>query len=195
MRNCELMRKTKETDVYLALNLDGKKGGEINTPVGFFNHMLELFRSHSGFDFTVIASGDVQVDFHHITEDIGILFGQAFNNCLKDKKGIARYASIALPMDESLVLASVDISGRPYLAYDVQYPTPAINNFDMQLIEEFLYAFTSNAKITLHIKKISGTNSHHIAEAVFKSLAYVLKKAVSIDKNNIDDIPSTKGVL
>jgi len=195
VRACELERKTNETHIYCYLNLDGDKKGEISTPSGFLNHMLELFKNHSGFDISIKAAGDVDVDFHHTTEDIGIVLGQAFCDCLKDKKGINRYSSIILPMDESLILASLDISGRPFLSYDVDYPVSSINNFDLQLIEEFLSSFTANAKITLHIKKLAGSNAHHIAEAVFKSLAYVLKNAAAIDKDNMNDIPSTKGLL
>jgi len=193
MRKCN--RTTNETEICLSLNLDGNKKGDISTPIGFLNHMLELFKNHSGFDLDIKAKGDIEVDYHHTAEDIGILLGEAFVKCLGEKKGICRYSNIILPMDEALMLAAVDISGRAYFIYDVEFTSYQIGSFDTELIEEFLRAFAMNAKITLHIKKLSGSNAHHVAEAIFKALAYVLKIAVSIDKKNIDDIPSTKGVL
>jgi imidazoleglycerol-phosphate dehydratase len=195
MRKCDLSRATNETDIYLSLDLDGDKCGEISTPIGFLNHMFELFKNHSGFDLNIIAKGDVDVDYHHTAEDIGILLGEVFNKCLGEKKGIRRYSDIILPMDEALILAAVDISGRSYFVYDVEFSSNQIGNFDTELIEEFLRAFVTNAKITLHIKQLSGSNAHHVAEAIFKSLAYVLRNAVSLDKKNINDIPSTKGML
>lgn len=195
MRQSEQVRNTTETQISVSLCLDSRKKGEIITPVGFLTHMLELFQNHSGFEVHIRAQGDIHVDFHHTVEDIGILLGQAFSQALGDKRGICRYADILLPMDEALVLAAVDISGRAYLAYDVSFPSSHTGNFDLELVEEFLYAFVTNAKITLHIQKLAGTNAHHIAEAVFKALARVLRQAVKIDGDNADVIPSTKGVL
>jgi imidazoleglycerol-phosphate dehydratase len=195
MRKYDFNRTTNETDIYLSLNLDGNKNGNISTPIGFLNHMLDLLKNHSGFDLNIKAKGDVDVDDHHTAEDIGILLGEVFNKCLGEKKGINRYSNIILPMDEALILATVDISGRAYFVFDVNFPSHQIGSFDTELIEEFLRAFTMNAKITLHIRQLSGSNAHHIAEAIFKSLAYVLKNAVCINQDKINDIPSTKGVL
>ncbi len=195
MRQSEHTRNTTETQISVFLDLDGQNKGEITTPIGFLTHMLELFQNHSGFELRIQAQGDVHVDFHHTAEDIGILLGEAFYKALGDKRGICRYADIVLPMDEALILAAVDISGRSFLAYDVAFPSPNVGNFDVELVEEFLRAFVMNAKITLHVQKISGTNAHHIAEAIFKALARVLKKAVQIDAKNAEAIPSTKGVL
>ncbi len=195
MRKATITRQTTETDITLTINLDGSAAGSIETPSGFFNHMLALLNKHSGFDLTIKATGDVQVDEHHLIEDIGIALGQALFEALGDKRGIFRYADILLPMDEALILAAVDISGRAYLALDIEIPTEKVGDFDTQLIEEFLRAFTVNAGITLHIRQLAGTNTHHIIEATFKALARVLKAAVAIDARNIDSIPSSKGTL
>lgn len=195
MRKAEIKRDTKETRIELSLNLDGKGEGVIDTGCGFLDHMLTLFAKHARFDLDVKCDGDTYVDYHHSAEDIGICLGDAFKKALGDMKGINRYADITLPMDESLVLCAVDISGRSYLNFDAEIPSQKIGDFDSELIEEFMYAFVRRSEITLHIIKLCGTNSHHIAEAIFKALARVLKQACRIDKEFADEIPSTKGVI
>ena len=195
MRKAEIKRDTKETRIELSLNLDGKGEGVIDTGCGFLDHMLTLFAKHARFDLDVKCDGDTCVDYHHSAEDIGICLGDALKKALGDMKGINRYADITLPMDESLVLCAVDISGRSYLNFDAEIPSQKIGDFDSELIEEFMYAFVRRSEITLHIIKLCGTNSHHIAEAIFKSLARVLKQACRIDKEFADEIPSTKGVI
>ena len=195
MRTAHIKRATKETDIVLSLNLDGKGEGNIDTGCGFLNHMLTLFAKHSGMDLNVSCKGDVEVDYHHTTEDIGICLGEALNEALGDKKGIVRYGYFLLPMDESLVMTAVDLSGRVYLGYDMEIPTEKIGDFDSELIEEFFYGFVRGAKATLHVKQMDGTNSHHIAEAAFKSVGRSLRQAVSIDERFANDMPSTKGVL
>ncbi len=195
MRTVEISRKTAETDIVLKLNLDGSGKSTINSGNGFFDHMLTLFAKHSKFDLELNCNGDVNVDFHHSAEDIGITLGEAFKKALGDMKGITRYADTILPMDEALILSAVDISGRSYLSFNLDIPTEKIGDFDSELIEEFLTAFVRKAEITLHIKQLNGSNSHHIAEGAFKSLAVTLKKAVEIQEKFKDEIPSTKGVL
>ena len=195
MRIAEISRKTAETDVYVKLNLDGKGDCEISTGIGFFDHMLNLFGKHGRFDLVVKCDGDIEVDGHHTTEDIGIALGQAFKEALGDKRGICRYGSTILPMDEALILTAVDISGRPYLRYRMKIPAPMVGDFDTELLREFVIAFAFNAGITLHIRRLDGVNSHHIIEGTFKSLGRTLKKAVAIDEKSKDEIPSTKGVL
>lgn len=195
MRKVELERKTKETDIKLSLDLDGKGNGEINTSCAFFDHMLTLFKSHSGYDLDVYCKGDVEVDYHHTVEDIGIVLGNAFSKALGDKKGIIRYGDIILPMDEALILCAVDISGRSYLKYDVKTLRAKVGDFDTELVKEFLLAFVRSAKITLHISQIFGTNTHHVLEGIFKALARTLKKATSIDESKKDELPSTKGII
>ena len=195
MRNYEIKRTTKETDIFLKLILDGKGVSEIDTGCGFLDHMLTLFASHGGFDLTVKCKGDVQVDDHHTVEDIGICLGKAISEALGDCRGITRYGYFILPMDEALALTSLDISGRSYLAFDCNFPSEKIGSFDTELVNEFFAALARTAGITLHIKKISGNNSHHIAEAAFKATARALKQAVSIDAANANVIPSTKGSL
>ncbi len=195
MRKAEIKRDTKETRIELSLNLDGKGEGVIDTGCGFLDHMLTLFAKHARFDLDVKCDGDTYVDYHHSAEDIGICLGDALKKALGDMKGINRYADITLPMDESLVLCAVDISGRSYLNFDAEIPSQKIGDFDSELIEEFMYAFVRRSEITLHIIKLCGTNSHHIAEAIFKALARVLKQACRIDKEFADEIPSTKGVI
>ena len=195
MRKAEIKRDTKETRIELSLNLDGKGEGVIDTGCGFLDHMLTLFAKHARFDLDVKCDGDTYVDYHHSAEDIGICLGDALKKALGDMKGINRYADITLPMDESLVLCAVDISGRSYLNFDAEIPSQKIGDFDSELIEEFMYAFVRRSEVTLHIIKLCGTNSHHIAEAIFKSLARVLKQACRIDKEFADEIPSTKGVI
>ena len=195
MRCAEIKRQTAETDIALTLNLDGKGKSHIDTGVGFLDHMLTLFSKHSRFDLDVRCLGDVQVDFHHTAEDIGIALGQAFRGALGDKKGITRYADTTLPMDETLILSAVDISGRAYLAYDAECPTAKVGDFDTELSEEFFSAFVREAGITLHIRKLDGRNSHHIIEGIFKSVARTLRKATEIDPKLEGEIPSTKGVI
>ena len=193
MRTYEITRKTAETDIQLSLNLDGTGKSSIDTGCGFLNHMLTLFAAHGKFDLTVKCTGDVEVDDHHSVEDIGICLGQAFQNALGDKRGITRYGSFLLPMDEALILSAVDISGRSCLCYELEIPTEKIGTFDTELVEEFFLAFTRNCPMSLHLKQFSGKNAHHIVEGAFKSVARSLKAAVALDGSN--DIPSTKGVL
>ena len=195
MRTAEINRKTAETDIALSLNLDGKGDSVIDTGCGFLNHMLTLFAKHGRFDLNVTCKGDIDVDYHHTVEDIGICLGQAFEKALGDKKGIIRYGSMVLPMDETLILTAVDISGRGFLSYDLKIPTEKVGDFDTELCEEFFLAFTRNFPISLHIKQLDGKNSHHIIEGTFKSVARSLKQAVKIDAEFADEIPSTKGVL
>ena len=195
MRRKEIIRKTGETDITLQLNLDGKGVSAIHSGCGFLDHMLTLFSKHSGFDLTVDCKGDVEVDFHHTTEDIGIALGRAFYEALGDKKGITRYGDIILPMDETLIMSAVDISGRDYLSINLAIPTEKVGDFDTELCEEFWLAFVREAKITLHINQLAGKNAHHIIEGVFKAVARSLGKATAIDENRAEEIPSTKGVL
>ena len=169
MRTSEISRKTAETDVYIKLNLDGKGECEISTGIGFLDHMLTLLAKHGRFDLVAKCDGDIEVDGHHTTEDIGIALGQAFKEALGDKRGIKRYGSTILPMDEALILTAVDISARPYLRYRMKIPTPMVGDFDTELLREFVIAFAFNAGITLHIRRLDGVNSHHIIEGTFKS--------------------------
>lgn len=195
MRQATIGRVTAETSISLSLTLDGKGESSINSGCGFLDHMLTLFARHGGFDLSLTCKGDTEVDFHHTAEDIGICLGQAFTKALGDKKGICRYGSMLLPMDESLILTAIDLSGRSGLYYSADIPTPKVGNFDTELCEEFWQAFVRNAACTLHIRKVAGTNSHHIIEGIFKSAARSVKAAVAIDEKNADAIPSTKGVL
>ena len=195
MRTAEISRDTKETKIKLKLSLDGSGNSDIDTGIGFMDHMLTLFAKHGRFDLTVKCDGDTYVDDHHSAEDIGICLGQAFREALADKKGICRYGDIILPMDEALILAAVDISGRSYLGYALEIPTEKVGSFDTELVEEFFIAFTSNAGIDLHLRQLAGRNSHHIIEGVFKAAGRALRKAVSIDKEASDEVPSTKGLL
>ena len=195
MRSAEIKRTTAETDIYLSLTLDGEGKSEIDTGCGFLNHMLTLFARHGNFDLTVKCKGDTEVDYHHTAEDIGICLGEAFRSALGDMKGITRYAHTILPMDESLILSAVDISGRSFLAYTADIPTEKVGDFDTELVREFFEAFVRKSDITLHIKRLDGYNSHHIIEGMFKSVARSMKAAVAIDEKNKDKIPSTKGVL
>ena len=194
-RTAEITRKTQETDIILALNLDGRGESTIQSGCGFLDHMLTLFAKHGGFDLTVTCKGDTYVDDHHTVEDIGIVLGQAFQEALGDKRGIERYGSMTLPMDESLILAAVDLSGRSYLGCALDIPTARVGSFDTELVEEFWLAFTRNALCTLHLRKIAGSNSHHIIEGAFKAAARALRAAVAIDPARAGDLPSTKGVL
>ena len=195
MRKGELKRKTAETDIELSLTLDGTGKSSIDTGCGFLDHMLTLFASHGRFDLNVSCKGDTNVDFHHSVEDVGICLGKAFSDAIGDCKGIKRYGNMILPMDESLVLCALDVSGRAYLNYDVSIAAEKIGDFDIELIEEFFYAFVRNSGVTLHIKRLDGRNAHHIAEAAFKAFARALRQAVEIDMQSKDEIPSTKGVL
>ena len=195
MRKAEINRKTKETDISLSLNLDGKGNSNINSGCGFLDHMLTLFAKHARFDLELTCKGDIEVDYHHTAEDIGIALGDAFSKALGDKKGIVRYGNFLLPMDETLIMSAVDISGRSHLSYSADVRAKKVGDFDTELVEEFFEAFVRNAKITLHVIKISGKNSHHILEGIYKSVARSLKAAVAIDKEFEDEIPSTKGVL
>ena len=193
MRTYELTRETAETGISLRLNLDGTGKAQIDTGCGFLNHMLTLFAAHGKFDLTVKCVGDVDVDDHHSVEDIGICLGQAFQAALGDKRGITRYGSFLLPMDEALILSAVDISGRSCLCYELDIPTEKIGTFDTELVEEFFLAFTRNCPMSLHLRSLAGKNAHHIVEGAFKSVARALKAAVALDGSN--EIPSTKGVL
>ena len=195
MRVSKITRKTAETDISLTLDLDGKGANEINSGCGFLDHMLTLFSKHGGFDLTLTCKGDTQVDYHHICEDIGSCLGKAFAEALGDKRGIVRYGDIVLPMDETLVLAAVDISGRGgyYESFDI--PTEKVGDFDTELVCEFFIAFAQNAGMTLHLKKLAGRNSHHIIEGGFKAVARALKAAVAINAADPLSMPSTKGCL
>lgn len=195
MRESEIKRKTAETDISLSLCVDGTGKAEISTGIGFLDHMLTLFARHGRFDLCITCKGDICVDDHHSTEDVGIALGQALRQALGDKKGICRYGDIILPMGEALILASVDISGRGLLCLSAEFRTEKIGTFDTELVEEFFQAFAANAGITLHIRQLDGRNSHHIAEGMFKAVARAMRKAVSIDEAARDEIPSTKGVL
>ena len=195
MRTSEIKRTTAETAISLSLNLDGSGKSDISTGVGFLDHMLTLFARHGRFDLTVKCQGDTDVDDHHSVEDIGIALGQAFAAALGDKRGICRYGSTILPMDESLILTAVDLSGRGYLGYELNIPTEKVGSFDTELVEEFLLGFIRNAACTLHVRQLAGTNSHHIIEGAFKSLGRTLRAAVAIDGEFANEIPSTKGVL
>ena len=193
MRTSDITRNTAETKIQVTLNLDGTGKADIDTGVGFLNHMLTLFAAHGKFDLTVKCAGDVEVDDHHSVEDIGICLGQAFQAALGDKRGITRYGSFLLPMDEALILCAVDISGRSCLCYGLDIPTEKIGTFDTELVEEFFLGFTRNCPMSLHLRQLAGTNSHHIVEGAFKSVGRALKAAVALDGSN--EIPSTKGVL
>ena len=195
MRKAETVRKTGETDITLSLDIDGKGESEISSGVGVLDHMLTLFSRHGRFDLKLKCIGDTYVDDHHSTEDIAIALGSAFRKALGDKRGIKRYGDIILLMDEALVLASVDISGRSYIRFTSNFQTEKIGTFDVELLEDFFTSFAENAGITLHIRQLDGRNSHHIAEAMFKAVARALRKAVEIDERAKDEIPSTKGVL
>lgn len=195
MRTSQIKRKTAETDISLSLNLDGSGKSTVNTGCGFLDHMLTLFARHGRFDLDISCSGDTYVDFHHTAEDIGICLGKAFAEAVGDKKGILRYGSMLLPMDEALILSAADLSGRSLLVYSLSLNTEKVGDFDCELNEEFWMAFARHAECTLHIRQLSGTNSHHIIEACFKSVARSLKEAVSKDNNFPEEIPSTKGVL
>ncbi len=195
MRKSEIVRKTAETDIALTLELDGKGVSKIDSGCGFLDHMLTLFAKHGGFDMSLRCAGDVEVDYHHSAEDIGICLGKAFAEALGDCRGIARYGDIILPMDEALIMCAVDICGRDTLVCRLDIPSQKVGDFDTELVEEFLLAFVRSAKISLHVRQLEGRNSHHIIEGVFKALGRTLGKAVAVDSNRSDEIPSTKGTI
>lgn len=195
MRTASIKRDTRETQISLSLDLDGTGRSQIATGVGFLDHMLELFARHGDFDLTVACHGDTQVDGHHSVEDVGICLGQAFAQALGDKRGICRYGQCLLPMDETLVLIAVDLSGRDYLGWSVALPSPRVGDFDTELAQEFWLAFVRNCPGSLHIRQMAGENTHHILEAVFKGAGRALRMAAAMDENHRDEIPSTKGVL
>ena len=195
MRTSTITRRTAETDIRLSLNLDGTGVGEIDTGCGFLNHMLELFARHGDFDLTVTCHGDTEVDDHHTVEDIGITLGRAFTEALGDKRGIRRYGQFLLPMDETLVLCAVDLSGRDYLGWAVDLPAQKVGTFDTELAKEFWLGFVRSCPCALHVRELAGENTHHILEAVFKGLGRTLAQAVAPDEKHAGEIPSTKGVL
>ena len=195
MRTASIKRDTKETQIELALDLDGTGKGGIATGCGFLDHMLTLFARHGDFDLTVTCHGDIDVDYHHSVEDTGICLGQAFTQALGDKRGITRYGQFLLPMDETLVLCAVDLSGRDYLGWAVGLPTAKVGDFDTELAKEFWLGFVRNCPGSIHIRELAGENTHHILEAVFKGMGRALKEAVAPDAKHLDEIPSTKGTL
>ena len=195
MRTAELARKTAETDIRLTLALDGSGRSEIDSGCGFLDHMLTLFARHGRFDLTLQCDGDTNVDYHHTTEDIGIVLGQAFAQALGDKRGIRRYGSMLLPMDEALILCALDLSGRAHLEYALDIPTEKVGDFDTELTKEFFYGFVRSSAATLHLRQLAGENSHHIIEGAFKAFGRAMKEAVAIDEAYRDEIPSTKGML
>ena len=195
MRTANISRKTAETDIQLTLDLDGGGKSAVDTGCGFLDHMLTLFARHGRFDLTVKCDGDTNVDYHHTTEDIGIVLGQAFAEALGDKRGIRRYGSMLLPMDEALILCALDLSGRAHLEYALEIPTEKVGDFDTELTKEFFYAFVRTSAATLHLLQLSGENSHHIIEGAFKAFGRAMKDAVAIDEAYRDEIPSTKGML
>ena len=194
MRISEIKRKTKETDIVVMLNLDGSGKYRIDTGIGFLDHMLEGFAKHGFFDLDVIVKGDLHVDCHHTIEDTGIVIGQAIKEALGDKKGIKRYGHVILPMDEALILSALDLSGRPYLVFDVNFTTDRVGQFDTDMVNEFFYAISYGAGMNIHIKQMAGSNNHHIMEGVFKSFAKALDEAIQYD-DRITDVLSTKGAL
>ncbi len=194
-RRAEVERKTRETAIRIALSLDGTGSAEISTGIGFLDHMLDLFARHGLFDLRCQASGDLEVDAHHTTEDVGIVLGQAFAEALGDKRGVTRFADARVPMEDSLAAVALDLSGRGLLNYNVQFPAAKVGEFDVELVREFLHAFCANAGVTLHVDLVRGSNTHHVAESIFKGTARALRAAVAIDPRTAGEIPSTKGVL
>jgi imidazoleglycerol-phosphate dehydratase len=193
MRRAEVTRKTSETEIALSVDLDGAGASEISTGVGFLDHMLELLSRHAMIDLKVEAKGDVHVDFHHVTEDVGIALGQAVRKALGDMKGLTRYADVHMPMDETLTRVAIDVSGRPFLVWRTAFPAPKIGAFDSELVREFFQGFSTHAAVTLHVETLYGANAHHIAESCFKGLARCLKAAFALDARAGDRLPSTKG--
>ena len=194
-RTAEVSRTTNETAIAVSVNLDGTGRHEMKTGVGFFDHMLDQLSRHSLIDMTVNAKGDLHIDDHHTVEDTGIALGQALAKALGDRRGVTRYASLDLAMDEALTRAAIDVSGRPFLVWKVEFPTQKVGTFDTELVREFFQAFSQNAGITLHVENMYGANSHHIAETCFKAVARVMRTAVEIDPRQKDAVPSTKGTL
>ena len=195
MRTASIKRKTKETDIEVAVNLDGTGVSKVSTGIGFFDHMLDLLARHSRIDITVKADGDLHVDHHHTTEDVGIALGQALKQALGDMKGITRYADVHVPMDEALTRVALDISGRPFLVFKAEFVRDKVGSFDTELVQEWFQAFATNSGVTLHVATLYGTNDHHIAESCFKGLARALRAAVAIDPRAANEVPSTKGSL
>ena len=195
MRTASVQRKTKETDISVSVDLDGSGRAEIATGIGFLDHMLDLLARHSRIDLAVKAKGDLHIDLHHTTEDVGIVLGQAVKQALGDMRGITRYADVHVPMDETLTRVAIDISGRPVLVFRVEFPRDKIGEFDVDLVREFFQAFATNAGVTLHVETLYGDNSHHVAESCFKGLARALRAAVALDPAAKNEIPSTKGSL
>ena len=195
MRECKISRTTKETDIKLSLELDGTGISEIKTGCGFLDHMLTLFASHGKFNLNIFCEGDTYVDYHHTVEDVGICLGQAFLKALGDKKGINRYGNFILPMDEALILTAIDFSGRSYLNWDMNINSQKVGDFDVELAQEFWLGFSRNSQSTIHFKQLAGTNSHHIIEGAFKSIARSIRQAAKIDVDFKNEIPSTKGLL
>ena len=195
MRNAEIARKTLETDISLRLALDGTGKSQIQTGIGFFDHMLTLFAKHGRFDLELTCNGDIWVDGHHSVEDIGLALGEALRQALGEKRGIVRYGQMLLPMDEALILCAVDLSGRSYLGFDAKFPSQKVGVFDTELVHEFMQAFCQKGQFTLHIKALAGENTHHLIEGMFKALGRALRQAVAIDPDAAEEIPSTKGVL
>lgn len=195
MRRSSIQRNTRETQIQLTLNLDGTGKSDISTGCGFLDHMLELFARHGDMDLSVHCTGDTHIDYHHSVEDVGICLGQAFTEALGDKRGIFRYGQFLLPMDETLVLCACDLAGRDFLGWGVDLPSPVVGSFDTELVKEFWLSFVRNCPASVHIRQMSGENTHHIIEAIFKGMGRTLKMAVSIDEKHKDEIPSTKGML
>ena len=195
MRKAAIKRKTKETDIVVEIDLDGTGVSTISTGIGFFDHMLDLLARHSRIDMNVQAKGDLHIDHHHTTEDVGIALGQAVKQALGDMKGITRYASLHMPMDETLTRVALDISGRPFLVFKAEFARDKVGAFDTELVREWFQAFAINAGITLHVETVYGTNDHHISESCFKGLAHALRQAIAIDPRTAGEVPSTKGTL
>ena len=195
MRSAKVTRATKETDVAVVVNLDGTGASAIETGIGFFDHMLDLLARHSRIDITVKAKGDLHIDHHHTTEDVGIALGQAVKQALGDMKGITRYADVHVPMDEALTRVAIDVSGRPFLVFEAEFVRDKVGTFDTELVQEWFQAFAMNSGVTLHVTTLYGTNDHHIAESCFKGLARALRAAVAIDPRAASEVPSTKGSL
>ncbi|MEO0543217.1 MAG: imidazoleglycerol-phosphate dehydratase HisB [Pseudomonadota bacterium] len=194
-RIAEVTRKTNETAITVSVNLDGSGKRDIQTGIGFFDHMLDQLARHSLIDMTIKAEGDLHIDDHHTVEDVGICLGQAINKALDDRRGVTRYASLDLAMDEALTRAAIDVSGRPFLVWRVDFTAPKIGTFDTELVREFFQAFSQNARITLHVENFYAANAHHIAETCFKAVARVLRTSIEMDPRQSDAIPSTKGTL
>jgi imidazoleglycerol-phosphate dehydratase len=195
MRRATITRKTNETEITVAVGLDGAGAARVATGIGFFDHMLEQVARHSGIDLEIAAKGDLHIDMHHTVEDTGIALGQAMREALGERKGIGRYGDVHLPMDETLTRVALDVSGRPFLVFKAEFPASKIGEFDTELVREFFQAFAMNAGITLHVETLYGANSHHIAESCFKGLARALRAGIAIDARRKDEIPSTKGSL